>query len=355
MVLISKAVALSRCCGRASGARSLGMTARTRRARSTPAAIPRALRPARPRGGALVERRPDAFAFRGGSGELPVRSVSAAASAMVGSTKGELRQVELARPARARPTPAEILRALSLARQRGGVLLASGVPAQPDEGVGRAAAASSPPALAPRRREFCERFGRHAREAAGCLRGVRAQPDEGRVQRRPGQATSRQPLRAMAGSPWASYGGQNCLPRTRSPHAGGNTASASAGTPAKRRAACVRRSCAAKRGARCAAVGAAVRSVPAALRRWLDRPRASYGSQTRVAPPAPDPRRRTFCERFGTPARRRAACVRRSCAARPGRSAAVRATWRCARARSTPAEILRALRAARPRRVGLLA
>ena len=71
-----------------------------------------------------------------------------------------------------------------------------------------------------------ERFGRHAREAAGCLRGVRAQPDEGRVQRRPGQATSRQSLRAMAGSPWASYGGQNCLPRTRSPHAGGNSASA---------------------------------------------------------------------------------------------------------------------------------
>jgi hypothetical protein len=93
------------------------------------------------------------------------------------------------------------------------------------------------------------------------------------------------------------------------------------------------------------------------------------------------PRQRKFGERFGgTSARRRAGCVGRSCAARRGaRSAAVRASCRCAlcwrfgdswldqgrvtparprrraHARSTPVEITRAIRAARPRGGGLLA
>jgi len=60
------------------------------------------LRRARLRGGArcLLEGfplQPDAGAFRGGSRKLPVRGVSAVASAMAGSNKGALRQPELAR------------------------------------------------------------------------------------------------------------------------------------------------------------------------------------------------------------------------------------------------------------------
>jgi len=64
---------------------------RAARARSATAEIPRALRPARRRSGGLlaqgVSAQPDEGAFRGGSGKLPVRSVSAVAPAMAGSTK----------------------------------------------------------------------------------------------------------------------------------------------------------------------------------------------------------------------------------------------------------------------------
>jgi len=55
-------------------------------------------------------------------------------------------------------------------------------------------------------------------------------------------------------------------------------------------------------------------------RQWLDRPRASYGSQNSPRRHAPDPRRRKFDERFGRHAAREAAGRLRpaSCAARRG-------------------------------------
>jgi hypothetical protein len=61
-----------------------------------------------------VPAQPDEGAFRGASGNLPVRSVSAVASAMAGSTKARATAAKTARRARARPAPAEILRALRL-------------------------------------------------------------------------------------------------------------------------------------------------------------------------------------------------------------------------------------------------
>jgi len=68
----------------------------------------------------VFERWPDDDVFRGGSGKLAVRVLSAVASAMAGSTKGTLRQPG---PARARSAPAEIPRALRAARPRSDVRL----------------------------------------------------------------------------------------------------------------------------------------------------------------------------------------------------------------------------------------
>jgi len=70
--------------------------------------------------------------------------------------------------------------------------------------------------------------------------GVHAQPDEGAFRRRFGQAEDQ--WRAMP---------PRARPRTRSIHAGRNSASASAGTPARPRAACVRCSCGGRRSHEC--------------------------------------------------------------------------------------------------------
>ena len=186
-------------------------------------------------------------ALRGGWGGGAIRA--GGASAMAGSTKGELRQPDSRRPARARSAPADILRAL-----------------------------------------------RHAREAAGCLR----------------KALLRSPTRALRG------GSGNLAVRTRSIHAGGNSASASGGTPATRRAACVGRSCAARRGARSAArdEGAVPRQFgqAAGAFRVHDRFGDSWATNGELRQPEP-----------------------------------------AARARSTPAETVQALRLARPRGGVLLA
>ena len=181
----------------------------------------------------------------------------------------------------------------------------------------------------------------------------------------------------LAGSTRASYASENRPARTRPPHAGGNSASASDGTPARRRAACVGRSGGGQSRACSAAVRASCRCAPRRqpLRRWLDRPRASYGRRISPRMRAHNPRRRKFCERFGLHAREAACCLRKAFVRRQtrARSAAVRASRRhtvpavasamagstkarysgqnrpARTRRSAPAEILRALRAACPR------
>jgi hypothetical protein len=89
---------------------------------------------------------------------------------------------------------------------------------------------------------------------------------------------------------------------------------------------------------------------------WVDQGRAT---QPEPAPPALDPRRRKFCERFGRHAREAAGCVRKACMLRAGcRRTPCRQSlrrWRArqpepaARTRSShAAEIRRALRPPRP-------
>ena len=138
------------------------------------------------------------------------------------------------------------------------------------------------------------RFSRHAREVACCLRRSCAArrggvPRTARASCR--CAPWRQPRRLRLDRPRASYRSQNRPARTRSIHAGGNSAGcwrkALLRSQTRARAAAVRASC--------------VRAV-------------------RRRPPALDPRRRSSTSAAaGTPARRRAACVGRSCAAGRGR------------------------------------
>ena len=209
-------------------------------------------------------------------------------------------------------------------------------------------------APAPRRRKSCERFARRFAQSAGALRAGTRLGDE---------------LDRPKPEPAA---------RTRSIRAGGDSASASAGGAAWRRAACIGRSRAASRGRAPQQFGQAAGAAPRrqSPRRWLDRPRASCASQNRP------PRTRSIhvggnsaSAAAGKRARRRAACVGRSCAATRGRvprrfgqaamrclsavasamagsrgrATAGRTRARPQRARSAPAEIPRALRALRPR------
>jgi len=196
--------------------------------------------------------------------------------------------------------------------------------------------------------------------------------------------SSREPILAFA--PALNPRRRKCGERFGS---GGNSASASAGTPARRRAGFGTHSFAARRGRLPRRFGQAVGALRCrqSLRRWLARQMSSYGSQNR--PPALTARPRSLHARAEIPralrrarAREPAGCLRMAFASRQGtRSAAVRASyWRAsrwqsprrrldrssaisrrpelrrpARARSTPAEIPRGLRVARPRGGGLLA
>jgi hypothetical protein len=91
------------------------------------------------------------------------------------------------------------------------------------------------PALAPRRRKFGERFGPPRPRSGGRLRRAfvcsqtKARPAA--VQSSCRCAPCRQSLRRLPDRPRASYARQNSPSRTRSLHAGGNSASASGGTP----------------------------------------------------------------------------------------------------------------------------
>jgi len=136
-------------------------------------------------------------------------------------------------------------------------------------------------------RKFRARFGRHAREAAWCcVRRSWGDQTRARSARRFEQAAGASAVAsAMVDRSRASYGSQNPHARTRSIHAGGNSARASGATPAKRRAACRRRSCAAGRGRvprrSGQAAGAARCQQPP--RRWAESTKGAMAARTRRA------------------------------------------------------------------------
>jgi len=165
---------------------------------------------ARPRSGGLlaevVPAQPYEGAPRGDSGSLPARCVPAVATAIVGSTVGELRQPRLARM-RSIHAGGDSTSA-SPARPRGGALLAQGVPAQARRGRVRRFGQFAGALRARAGGSSASGSGRHARERrAACVRrlcGGRRSPGGSRV----GDGWI---------DVWASYGSRNCPARALDP------------------------------------------------------------------------------------------------------------------------------------------